>query len=237
MHTMRGAVNQNRNQQIRRNGEFFNKLSPEALSDLETLEFPTPYQPGVVLFTEKQRIQGVYIVHSGEVKLSMNSADGKRLIVHIARAGDVLGLSSAVTGGPSEMTAETLHPARIAVIERQTFLAFLTRHPEVYQVLTEELSQRLNMAFEQLRTVGLSASAPEKLARLLLEWSERGQTTDQGTRFLFPLTHEEIGEFIGTSRETVTRTMSTFKHRRLVACHGATLTIPSRVALQSFARC
>jgi CRP/FNR family transcriptional regulator len=102
------------------------------------------------------------------------------------------------------MTAETLHPAKIAIVERQQFLGFLNRHPEVYQVMAEELSQRLNMAFEQLRTVGLSASAPEKLARLLLEWSERGTTTENGTRFLLPLTH---------------------------------LTIPSRMALENYARC
>jgi CRP/FNR family transcriptional regulator len=87
-----------------------------------------------------------------------------------------------------------------------------------------------------LRTVGLSSSAPEKLARLLLGWSQNGQTTESGTRFHFTLTHEEIGEFIGTSRETVTRTLTEFKHRRLVACHGATLTIRSRMALETYAR-
>jgi len=93
------------------------------------------------------------------------------------------------------------------------------------------------MACEQLRNVALSASVPEKLARLLLDWSEGGQTTDCGTRFRFSLTHEEIGEFIGASRETVTRTLSTFKHRRLVTCQGATLTIPNRTALATYAHC
>jgi CRP/FNR family transcriptional regulator len=200
------------------------------------MEFPTNYPDGVLLFSEKQ-IPNVYIILSGEVKLSMNSADGKRLIVRIAKAGDILGLASVISGNSSEITAETLHPARIAVIERSEFLGFLRRHPEVYQLLTVELSRHLNMLCEQLRTVGLSSSAPEKLARLLLDWSENGQTTDAGTRFHFPLTHEEIGEFIGTSRETVTRTLSAFKNRRLVACHGATLTITSRMALETFARC
>ena len=88
------------------------------------------------------------------------------------------------------------------------------------------------MACEQLRTVGLASTAPEKLARLLLDWSENGQTTECGTRFRFSLTHEEIGEFIGASRETVTRTLSVFKSRRLVAFQGSMLTIPSRVALE-----
>jgi CRP/FNR family cyclic AMP-dependent transcriptional regulator len=218
-----------------RAGEFFKKLSPSALRDLESMEFPTLYQPGLILFSEKAMPQGIYIVISGEVKLSINSSDGKRLILSIAKAGEVLGLSSALSGLPSEMTAEVLYPARIAVIERNFFLSFLGRHPEAYQTVTEELSLQYKTACEQLRTVGLSASAPEKLARLLLEWSDDGQKSDSGTRCRFSLTHEEIGEFIGTSRETVTRTLTTFKNRRLVSFHGSTVTIPSRMALESLA--
>ena len=85
--------------------------------------------------------------------------------------------------------------------------------------------------------VALSSSAPEKLARLLLDFSRNGQSTETGTRFRFCLTHEEIGEFIGASRETVTRTLSVFKTRRLVAFHGSTLTIPNKTALASYAGC
>jgi CRP/FNR family transcriptional regulator len=135
------------------------------------------------------------------------------------------------------MTAETLYPSRIAPIERREFLNFLTRHPEAYQNVTEELGRHYTKACEQLRTVGLASSAPEKLARLLLEWAQNGQKTETGTRFVFPLTHEEIGEFIGISRETVTRTLGVFKTRQLVSFHGATLTIPSRVALENYAHC
>jgi len=165
----------------RRPGEFFSKLSAAALNDLESMEFPTLYPANMILFTEKQTPAGIYIVVSGEVKLSMNSADGKRLIVRIAKAGELLGISSVISGVASEVTAETLHPAKIAVIERAEFLGYLRRHPEVYQILTVELSRHLNMVYEQLRTVGLSGSAPEKLARLLLDWSEKGQTTPAST--------------------------------------------------------
>ena len=223
------------NVQNHRPGEFFRKLSPAALRDLESMEFPTLYQPGMLLFSEKTLPSGIFIVVSGEVKLSINSSDGKRLILSIAKAGEVLGLSSVLSDLPSEMTAEVLYPSRIAVIERVQFLAFMARHPEVYQVVTQELSVQYKVACEQLRTVALSGSAPEKLARLLLDWSENGQKTEAGTRFRFSLTHEEIGEFIGASRETVTRTLSIFKSRRLVAFHGSMVEIPSKVALQHVA--
>ena len=109
------------------------------------------------------------------------------------------------------MTAETLYPAKLYPIGRREFLGFVMRHPEVYQVFSEELTREFTMACEQLRTVGLSSSAPEKLARLLLDWSENGQAGESGTKVRFSMTHEEIGEFIGASRETVTRTLSTFQ--------------------------
>jgi CRP/FNR family transcriptional regulator len=218
-------------------GDFFNKLSAGARHDLESMVHPSAYPSNIMLYSEKLIPQGIYIVVSGEVKLSMNSSDGRRLILRIAKAGEVLELASAVSGAQAEMTAETLYPSKIAIIERSEFLGFMGRHPEVYPALAVEISRSLNRTYEQLRTVGLSSSAPEKLARLLLDWGENGQKTEAGLRFHFPLTHEEIGEFIGTSRETVTRTLTTFKQRHLVACHGATLTIPNRMALETFAHC
>jgi CRP/FNR family transcriptional regulator len=232
MHAVSGCGSQ-----AKLDGAFFSKLSPQALRDMEAMVFSSSYPAGMILFSEKDPAPGVYIVLEGEVKLSMNSSDGRRLILRIARKGEILGLASTLSGKPCEMTAETLYPAKIAPIGRRDFLNFLAHHPDVYQGVTEELSRDYNMACEQLRTVGLSNSAPEKLARLLLEWSQNGQTTDGGAHFRFPLTHGEIGEFIGASRETVTRTLSVFKSRHLVAFHGSTLTIPSRTALETYAGC
>jgi CRP/FNR family transcriptional regulator len=219
-----------------RKGEFFRALPAAALANLEPLLAPSAYPSNVVLFSETQPASGIYVVLDGEVKLSINSSDGRRLSFHIAKAGEVLGLSSTLSGGTYEMTADTLYPAKIAHISRQVFLQFLSRHPDVYPIVTREISRSFNLACEQLRMVGLSSSVPERLARLLLVWSdEPGQKPDRAARFRLSLTHEEIGEFIGASRETVTRTLSIFKNRHLVAQHGCTLTIPSRVALESYA--
>lgn len=223
-----------RNTRTERSSEFFKGWSQAALDDWSALEFAHAHPANVVLFSEREEAQGLYIVLDGEVRLSINSSEGKRLSLRIARKGDLLGLSSALTGNAYEYTAETLYPARVAHVSRRDFMGFLTRHPEMYMNVTEELSRHVSMATHQLRTVGLAASAPEKLARLLLEWSGE-QSSSPCARVRFSLTHEEIGEFIGASRETVTRTLSTFKHRRLVAFHGSMLEIPNRTALATFA--
>ncbi|HKF49781.1 MAG TPA: Crp/Fnr family transcriptional regulator [Terracidiphilus sp.] len=224
-----------RNDRAIRTGEFFSNWSPDALDEWAEMERAHSYGPNIVLFSERGQARGLFVVLEGEIRLSINSSEGKRLSLRIARKGDVLGLSSALSGTPYEVTAETLYPSKVAPIGRDQFMAFLTRHPELYRNVTDELSRHVSMACHQLRTVGLSSSAPEKLARLLLEWSENEHSTSACARVRFSLTHEEIGEFIGASRETVTRTLSTFKHRRLVLFHGSMLEIPSRTALASYA--
>ncbi len=83
---------------------------------------------------------------------------------------------------------------------------------------------------------GETETGKERLARLLLVWSDPGAKTASSAHCRLSLTHQEIGELIGASRETVTRALSTFKHRRLVSQHGRTLTIPSRNALEAYAR-
>jgi CRP/FNR family transcriptional regulator len=140
---------------------------------------------------------------------------------------------ATLSGEPYEVTAETIRPCQVAYIRRDDFLRFIAKHPEAYQGVVRQMTSLYQGACSQLRTVGLSASAPEKLARLLLDWSSGGKETDQGTQVRLPLTHEEIAALIGTTRETVTRTLSEFKSNHLVALHGSNLMISNRPALES----
>jgi CRP/FNR family transcriptional regulator len=82
-----------------------------------------------------------------------------------------------------------------------------------------------------IQSLALSRTASEKLSRLLLTWSvSQGRGQD---RFEIALTHEEIGEMIGVTRETVTRLLSEFKNRQLLAIKDATVTIRNRAGLQN----
>ena len=215
--------------------EFFRTLSTAALADFESLAIRQTYEPREVLFEEKDNPSRVFVLLEGQVKLSMNSADGRRLILRIAGPGELPGLTCVLSGKEYEMTAEVLCPCKIASMRRQDFLGFLLRHPEAYASVARDLSQEYTRACEQLRTVGLAATAPAKLARLLLELCGGAQQAERGTQVRLTLTHGEIGECIGTSRETVTRTLSDFKSRHLLDFRGSTLMIHNRMALASYA--
>ncbi|MGA8013774.1 MAG: Crp/Fnr family transcriptional regulator [Candidatus Acidiferrales bacterium] len=215
--------------------EFFCGLSLKALKEFDSIKSSSVYPEGAVLFLERQDARGVFVLCEGEVKLTISSSEGKTLILRIAKPGEVLGLMATLSGEPYEVTAETLRPCQVAFVRRDEFLRFIAQHPEVSLGIVKLLTAHYHAACEQLKTVGLSASAPEKLARLLLGWSVGGEETKLGTRITLPLTHQEIAEFIGSSRETVTRTLSDFRSRHLVTLKGSTLMIADRPALQACA--
>ncbi|MBS1841534.1 MAG: Crp/Fnr family transcriptional regulator [Acidobacteria bacterium] len=212
---------------------FFCQLNSETLKDFNSIRTTSTYPGGAVLYLEKQDPRGVFVLCAGEVKLSISSSSGKTLILRIAKPGEILGLMAVLSDTPYEVTAEALHPCQVAFIRRDDFLQLLARHHELCDKVVKQLTALYTGACEQLRTVGLSASAPEKLARLILEWSATGKKTKGGTLVKVPLTHQEIAEFLGTTRETVTRTLSDFKTRNLVTLQGSTLTISNRAELET----
>jgi CRP-like cAMP-binding protein len=209
-------------------------LPEKVMSEFEWLSGPACCQKGAVLFTEQQLPRTVLCLLEGRVKLSMNSCDGRRLIAGIARPGEILGLTSLISGDRYGMTAESLFPCAIARLDRQCFLEFLLRHPVAYGNVARQLSQEHQRSREQVRMLGLSLNASAKVARLLVTWCAEGQQTAQGIRIQCALTHGEIGEHIGVCRETVTRTLLELKKRELVEQRGATLLVSNFRGLEIY---
>lgn len=210
-------------------------LSAEALRELELIGSPAEYEAGHILFLEQERLKQVFVVLSGEVRLSLQNFAGKRLTVSIAKPGSILGMHSALFDSPSEWSACALYRSQIASIRHGDFLTFVQRHPEAYRVAMVELVRNLNYACGTLRLVGLSCSVRKRLASQLLAWGEQGRKKGDQTQFSLPLTHAEIAEFTGAVRETVTRALLAFRRRGLVEIRGSVLTIPSTEALRRYA--
>jgi CRP/FNR family transcriptional regulator len=95
------------------------------------------------------------------------------------------------------------------------------------------LSRDCQAAYDLVRSIGLCQSVSERLARFLLDWSTNGFATDGAVRVKMALTHEEIAQLIGASRETVTRTLSEFKRQRTIEMNGSTLVLKNKTALES----
>jgi CRP/FNR family transcriptional regulator, cyclic AMP receptor protein len=219
-----------------RGERLFCDLPSAALQAFENIKYATAYPKGAVLFVEGQAPRGIFVLCKGRVKLSICATDGKTLIVKIAELGEVLGISATVSGKPYELTAETIDPCQVNFVKRDDFLRFLKEYPEACFKVAEQLSEKYNTACHEVRSLGLSHSAGEKLAKLLLEWSSRnGEAVKQEPRVKLALTHEEIAQMIGTSRETVTRLFADFKRRQILQAKGSTLVIRNKAALKLIA--
>lgn len=211
--------------------ELFRDLSDEAISDFES-KVERSSCPGMkVLITEEEEPARILFLIKGKVKLSINSFDGKRFILGMVGPGEILGLSSAVSGFPYEMTAESQFPCEISSLPRQSFLTFLVRYPTACQNVARQLSRQHKHAFQQLRTLGFALNAPAKLARLLLDWCAEGEHKTNGILIQCPYTHAEIGEHIGVSRETITRGLMDLTTRGLLERRGQAFIVPSQSAL------
>ncbi|HXY16438.1 MAG TPA: Crp/Fnr family transcriptional regulator [Terriglobales bacterium] len=215
-----------------RHSGFFCELPKDSLEQLEKIKYASAFPQGAVLFLEGQPARGAYIVCSGRVKLSTTSREGKTLILRIAQPGEVLGLHATVSGKPYELTAETLQPCQLDFIKRDDFLRFLQHHADACLNAAQHLSQNCQDAYEMIRSLGLSHSVSEKVARLLLEWAADGENTKEGIRIKVSLTHEEMAQLVGTSRETVTRVLGEFREKHLAQLRGSTLMIQNKAGLE-----
>jgi len=213
---------------------YFCDFPEELLTAFESLKYSTLFPKGAMLFVEGQSPRGIFMLCAGRVKLAAGSSDGKSLITRIAGPGEVLGLSATISGRPYMATAETLAPCQVNFIKREDFLRFLSEHHLACLRVAEHLSQNCYAANEQVRALGLSHTAAEKLAKLILEWCARdGKPSDRGIQLKLTLTHEEIAQLIGSSRETVTRLLSDFKSKQLLYVKGSTFIVRDPAALEA----
>jgi CRP/FNR family cyclic AMP-dependent transcriptional regulator len=210
----------------------FCALPPRVIAALDAISSSATYPKDAVLFVEGQEPRGVFVLCNGRVKLSTNSADGKSIIVRIADPGELVGLPGTLSGKPYEVTAEALEPLQANFIPRDAFLQFLREHGEAAVRVAEMLSQIYHATLLEVRYLGLASSAAEKLARFLLDLPATPTHDNGHRRATLTLTHKEIGEMIGSSRETVSRLFANFKRERWIEVHGSTLIIANKPHLE-----
>jgi CRP/FNR family transcriptional regulator, cyclic AMP receptor protein len=215
-----------------REEHLFCNLPLPALQKLNEIKSTAVYPKSAMLFIEGQLPRGVFVLCTGKAKLYTSSREGKTVILSLAEAGDVLGLNATISNRPYELTAEMMEPGQANFITRDALLQFLRENGEIALRVAEQLSRNYYSAFEEVRMLGLASSPSEKLAKLLLSWSADAAKSADPSHIKLTLTHEEIAEMIGTTRETVSRLFSEFKKKQLLQLKGATLIIRNKPALE-----
>jgi CRP/FNR family transcriptional regulator, cyclic AMP receptor protein len=186
-----------------------------------------------LLFLRGQDCKGLFVIHTGDVKLFVSSRQGKSLILKFAHAGEIIGLTSTLLDRPYEVSAETLGLSKLGYVPKASLHAFLKRHSSIARSLSLHVASQYKSACERFCAIELAGSVFERVANFLLSWSaQRGAPLD-GDSFDLSLNHQEIGDYVGASRESVTRTLGELRKRRLIAGLQTRIVIPSRMRLSS----
>ena len=207
-------------------GGAFSGLGEGARADFEAIGVDFVIPCGAVLFHENTPGIRVLLIHSGRVKLSCTSRDDKTLLLKVAVPGDILGLSAVVSRSRYEVTARTIAPTIFRSVPGELFRSFLAKHGEASMQAAQMLSDAYRAVFVDVRRLALSESSAARLAGVLLEWATAESIGKPEMRLTMALSHGDLGNLVGCSRETVTRTLGEFRRRKLIAINGASIHIP-----------
>jgi CRP/FNR family transcriptional regulator len=203
----------------------FHNLPPETLSDLDAISTRVEYRDGTTLMRQGDPPHFVRILRDGRVKISTSSQDGKVLLLNIPNAGTILGLVSAVRQIRYETTGEAYGACIVDEIADQDFLDFLFRHRNASWQVMQMLAAENHGLLVNARRVALSGTVAGNVAKLLLDWGATVTDIDGKKHFNLVLTHQEIAEMVGTTRETVTRTLASFRQHGWIRIQGASVEI------------
>ena len=192
------------------------------------------YRKGAVLFEGGATPDGAYIVLDGRVKLSVNSAQGKALVLGFFGTGTVIGLAAAILGRPHVSTAETIQTTSAVFVPRGKLLEELRTQPLAAWQAAQLISENCYFLLTKMATVELSESAQQRMARCLLGLLNHHSAHD-GAHVELNLSQETISQMVGLSRETVSRLLSRLRRKGVLDWTRSDFIIRNRLALEKLA--
>jgi CRP/FNR family transcriptional regulator, cyclic AMP receptor protein len=190
---------------------------------------PVFYPQGGAFFLEGQPARGVFLLRTGRAKESVISSRGKTAIVRVVGPGVILGLAPVLRGEPYDSTVEALEPTHADFVAKAAFLRVLKTSGQLAQAAASQLSRTCRETYAAIRCLGTSESASERLARLLLQWADCPLPNHDGEmpgiRIRVTFTQEEIGQFTGSTRETISRILAEFREKKWIDMNGSIWTI------------
>lgn len=178
--------------------------------------------------------QGIFLLREGRAKLLMRNK-GRTVIVRIARPGDLIAAHNIFMEGPSDVTVETTQQSQLDFFAREAFHRFLQQHADAALWVLGQVSRQMDAACELTQALLSSHTTSAALSRLLLEWADAGQVSPKDGTFRVPLTHREIAQSIGRSRETVTRKLNWLMKRKVLGLRRSELIVLDQNALEALA--
>jgi CRP/FNR family cyclic AMP-dependent transcriptional regulator len=209
---------------------LFATLTDEEFIPLEHIFVLRAYHKNQVIFLEEDTGNYMYLVLSGKVKVSKAGAGGKETILAIHRAGDFFGEMSLLDGKTAPATVSAMEDSKIISLSGADFHKYLMHNEKVLLQIINVLCGRLRQVWQ---TQSISSSTAEAKIRMgIYQLSKRHGIQDaHGTIIDLKITHQELAEMVGTSRETVTRVLSRLRDEGIIEVEQRRITLLNPQAL------
>jgi CRP-like cAMP-binding protein len=186
---------------------LFSAVSDADLDSIASLLIERRFPKNKTIVEEGVSGDYMYVLREGQVKVTKLSSDGREKILELLEAGDFFGEMSLLDSAPRSASVKALVESRVLALSRNDFLSLLRRSPDLAMAVVQELTRRLRQVDEQASSLSFQR-VKERTQGLLVrlardEWEGRMRTPS--------LTHQQMADMIGTSRETVTRVVKGLK--------------------------
>ena len=204
-----------------RKNSLFGTYGESEVRDLNHEKMCNYYKKNQPLFIEGSFPRGVFCLNQGKVKVFTRGDEGKEQIIHIAKAGDVIGFRSMFSGEPYKVSASTLEESNICFIGKDDFLMMMDNNPTLRNGIIKELSKELGDRAQFITNMA-QKSVRERLAFSLLILADIYGEEE------INLTREDMANFVGTATETLIRLLKDFKEDQIIEIHTRKLQIVNR---------
>jgi len=215
---------------VRVHGVFCD-LTKDELREVVRGRTPNAYRKHSIIFYEGNPAMGIFGVWSGKVKVFHHGVNGHLQISRLAKPGDILGYRALLAGEPYAATAEVIEDAVICFLDKAVFLQILRRNANLMLRMMTKVCQELRVA--ERRSLDLvQKPVVQRVASLLLDLErDFGEPTPSGVRLKIELTREEMAQMVGTTAESLIRTLSDFKQKGCVEMEGHHVFVRDRAEL------
>ncbi len=203
---------------------LFSSVGDEDLESIASLLIERRFPKNKTIVEEGLPGDYMYVIREGRVKVAKLSGDGREKILEFLEAGAFFGEMSLLDSAPRSASVKALTDTRILALARNDFLNVLRKNPDVALAVVRELTRRLRQVDEQASSLSFQR-VKERTKGLLVRLAQE-DAGETGWRATPSLTHQQIADMIGTSRETVTRAVKGLKEERWLQQRGKHYLVP-----------
>ena len=187
---------------------LFSSLSEDEMEQIQSLIIQRRYKKGETILVPNEPMHCLFILNEGIVKVTRDTNDSKEQILYLISENEFFGETNLFANIPSSMTAIALTDTVLCTISKAHFQGLILKYPAIALKVLEELSLRLNKLQQMLENSG-GKSIDDRIVELLGDFSNKyGIKNPQGTMIHLPLNREEIANYLGLTRETISRKLA-----------------------------